>query len=100
VAVAIFDSGSSVGGNFYSLDCAMLRLAFGNLFFRACLAFYGLLCGWPFTRRASESSVGAGAQHLQRLLLPLRRREAWAIVIGRSLTDPIWWFYVFWLPNT
>jgi ACS family hexuronate transporter-like MFS transporter len=29
----------------------------------------------------------------------LRRREAWAIVIGRSLTDPIWWFYVFWLPQ-
>jgi hypothetical protein len=29
----------------------------------------------------------------------LRRRETWAIVIGRSLTDPIWWFYVFWLPQ-
>jgi ACS family hexuronate transporter-like MFS transporter len=20
-------------------------------------------------------------------------------VLGRSLTDPIWWFYVFWLPQ-
>ena len=29
----------------------------------------------------------------------LRRRETWAIVAGRSLTDPIWWFYVFWLPQ-
>jgi ACS family hexuronate transporter-like MFS transporter len=29
----------------------------------------------------------------------LRQRETWAIVIGRSLTDPIWWFYVFWLPQ-
>jgi ACS family hexuronate transporter-like MFS transporter len=25
--------------------------------------------------------------------------NAWAIVIGRALTDPIWWFYVFWLPQ-
>jgi ACS family hexuronate transporter-like MFS transporter len=23
----------------------------------------------------------------------------WAIVIGRFLTDPIWWLYVFWLPS-
>jgi ACS family hexuronate transporter-like MFS transporter len=29
----------------------------------------------------------------------LKLRETWAIVIGRSLTDPIWWFYVFWLPQ-
>jgi len=29
----------------------------------------------------------------------LRQRETWAVVIGRSLTDPIWWFYVFWLPQ-
>jgi len=21
------------------------------------------------------------------------------IVLGRALTDPIWWFYVFWLPQ-
>jgi MFS transporter, ACS family, hexuronate transporter len=26
-------------------------------------------------------------------------RQTWGIVIGRSLTDPIWWFYVFWLPQ-
>lgn len=28
-----------------------------------------------------------------------RRPETWAIVIGRSLSDPVWWFYVFWLPQ-
>ncbi|KAA9038071.1 MFS transporter [Ginsengibacter hankyongi] len=25
-------------------------------------------------------------------------RQAWAFVIGKFLTDPIWWFYLFWLP--
>jgi len=28
----------------------------------------------------------------------LRRREAWAIILGRFMMDPVWWFYVFWLP--
>lgn len=25
-------------------------------------------------------------------------RQTWAYVIGKFLTDPIWWFYLFWLP--
>jgi MFS transporter, ACS family, hexuronate transporter len=29
----------------------------------------------------------------------LPRREAWAFAIGKFLTDPIWWFYLFWLPR-
>jgi ACS family hexuronate transporter-like MFS transporter len=26
------------------------------------------------------------------------RRETWAFGLGKFLTDPIWWFYLFWLP--
>ncbi len=25
-------------------------------------------------------------------------RQTWAYVLGKFLTDPIWWFYLFWLP--
>ncbi|MBI2497264.1 MAG: MFS transporter [Opitutae bacterium] len=25
-------------------------------------------------------------------------RQTWAFVIGKFLTDPIWWFFLFWLP--
>ncbi len=28
----------------------------------------------------------------------LGHKEAWAFVIGKFLTDPIWWFYLYWLP--
>lgn len=28
----------------------------------------------------------------------LEFRQTWAFVIGKFLTDPIWWFYLFWLP--
>jgi MFS transporter, ACS family, hexuronate transporter len=30
-------------------------------------------------------------------LLPLR--QTWAFVTGKFLTDPIWWFYLFWVPG-
>jgi len=26
-------------------------------------------------------------------------KEAWIFAIGKFLTDPIWWFYLFWLPR-
>jgi ACS family hexuronate transporter-like MFS transporter len=29
----------------------------------------------------------------------LRNRAVWGLMIGRSLADPVWWFYAFWLPN-
>ncbi len=29
----------------------------------------------------------------------LTYKQTWAFVIGKFLTDPIWWFYIFWLPD-
>ncbi|MBV8816920.1 MAG: MFS transporter, partial [Acidobacteriaceae bacterium] len=29
----------------------------------------------------------------------LRQRGAWAFLFGKFLTDPVWWFYLFWLPG-
>jgi ACS family hexuronate transporter-like MFS transporter len=26
-------------------------------------------------------------------------KETWAFALGKFLTDPIWWFYLFWLPD-
>ena len=26
-------------------------------------------------------------------------RQTWAFVVGKFLTDPIWWFYLFWIPG-
>jgi ACS family hexuronate transporter-like MFS transporter len=28
----------------------------------------------------------------------LRFRQTWAFVVGKFMTDPVWWFYLFWLP--
>jgi ACS family hexuronate transporter-like MFS transporter len=29
----------------------------------------------------------------------LPHKETWAFAIGKFLTDPIWWFYLFWIPG-
>lgn len=29
----------------------------------------------------------------------IRTRKVWSIAIGKFLTDPIWWFFLYWLPK-
>ena len=29
----------------------------------------------------------------------LPHRQTWAFAVGKFLTDPIWWFYLFWIPD-
>jgi MFS transporter, ACS family, hexuronate transporter len=29
----------------------------------------------------------------------LGHRQTWAFVMGKFITDPIWWFYLFWVPD-
>jgi ACS family hexuronate transporter-like MFS transporter len=29
----------------------------------------------------------------------LTHRQTWAFVLGKFMTDPIWWFYLFWVPD-
>jgi ACS family hexuronate transporter-like MFS transporter len=29
----------------------------------------------------------------------LSHRQTWAFVMGKFITDPIWWFYLFWVPD-
>jgi ACS family hexuronate transporter-like MFS transporter len=29
----------------------------------------------------------------------VQHRQTWAFAVGKFMTDPIWWFYLFWLPK-
>ena len=119
VAVAIFDSGSSVGGALAALIIPLIALAFGwrwSFVFSGLLGFVWLFL-WlrvyhPLDRHPRVSPqevefIHAGQQMApkskdkgaQRWLRLGRNRNVWGIVLGRALTDPIWWFYVFWLPQ-
>ena len=103
VAVAIFDSGSSVGGAIAALTVPWIAIRFGwRVAFESSglLGFFWLALWLAVYRRPSaEERLNLSRPGWASWPRMLRRRETWAIVAGRSLTDPIWWFYVFWLPQ-
>ena len=50
-------------------------------------------------RAGHHLTPGSQQRSVRQWLALLKSSNVWAIVLGRSLTDPIWWFYVFWLPQ-
>ena len=46
--------------------------------------------------QAAEKADAAGARISGAKLIGFR--QTWAFVIGKFMTDPIWWFFLFWLP--
>ncbi len=118
-AVATFDSGSSVGGAIAAFAIPLVALAMGwrwAFVFSGMLGFVWLIL-WlrvyhpidshPTVSPEEVSLIRAGqevpsisSQRGPRRWLNLaRQRNVWGVVLGRALTDPIWWFYVFWLPQ-
>jgi ACS family hexuronate transporter-like MFS transporter len=45
--------------------------------------------------RINDNNTGANSVSWSKLF---SFRQTWAFVLGKFLTDPIWWFYLFWLP--
>jgi len=119
VAVAIFDSGSSVGGAVAAITVPWVaitlgwRYAFvvsgvlGFLWLALWLRVYYPLNRHPRLTSEERELIEAGSDTAKvsqragagRWLTLLKDSNTWGIVLGRSLTDPIWWFYVFWLPQ-
>jgi ACS family hexuronate transporter-like MFS transporter len=119
LAVAIFYSGSSVGAiiapPFFAFVAYAIgwRFAFlvagsrGFLWLLLWMRLYRPLDSHPrlsdsereFIKQRRATPATSAHQGLDRWLGLLRERNVWGIVLGRSLTDPIWWFYVFWLPS-
>jgi ACS family hexuronate transporter-like MFS transporter len=47
---------------------------------------------------SDPEEAAAGVVAPVRWLNLLRFRQTWAFVVGKFMTDPVWWFYLFWLP--
>lgn len=45
-----------------------------------------------------EENMNEGGQKISWTRL-LTYKQTWAFAIGKFLTDPVWWFYLFWLPD-
>jgi ACS family hexuronate transporter-like MFS transporter len=115
LAVAMFDSGSAVGGAVAPVMVIWLYAQFGS--WRPAFVITGLLgFAWLIVWRAvyqpPETHPGITAEERRQILEDrtdksqegtshswaslLRRKETWGIVLGKALTDPVWFFITDW----
>lgn len=70
---------------------------------QACFAVMGLLGFvwlpvWLWTTPKQAASTAVDHQRMG-ILAVLKFKQAWGYAWGKFLTDPVWWFYLFWLPT-
>ena len=101
-AIGLFNCGSNAGAIATPLLVPWLTLRFGWRWAFFVTGAIGLVWApaWLLARRAPMLEAGHGEPAAS---VPWRRllayRETWAILIARFLTDPVWWFYLFWVPK-
>jgi MFS transporter, ACS family, hexuronate transporter len=114
LATGIFNSGTSVGAILVPLTIPWVVERLG---WQAAFLFTGgfsliWVITWWLTYKSPENAKALTAYELAHIRsdaiesatkVPWRRllgyRQTWALVIGKGLTDPVWWFLLFWLPK-
>jgi MFS transporter, ACS family, hexuronate transporter len=114
LATGIFNSGANIGNIAVPLIVPALV---GLVTWRGAFVVTGAagivwLIGWLIYYRRPEQHHSVSKAELELILsdpvenldaIPWSRvlpcKETWAFAIGKFLTDPIWWFYLFWLPR-
>lgn len=112
-AIGIFSSGASVGAVLAPPLIAWLTLTFGWRYAFLIPGMLGLfwLPFWLKLYRPAQRHPSLTVE--EKLLLArgdvsgtpkswrslLRRRVIWGLVAARFLSDPVWYFYLFWLPD-
>jgi ACS family hexuronate transporter-like MFS transporter len=113
-ATGIFNSGTNVGALLTPLVVPWITLTWGwywAFVITGLLGFLWLVLWWatydnPETHKSlsaaelayirSDPAEAATPIPWSRVV---RFREAWAFAIGKFMTDPIWWLYLFWIPD-
>lgn len=116
-AVGIFNAGANVGAIAAPLLCFALVPAIGWRMTFIVTGVFGAawLVAWlVFYRDNPATHHKVGAAELAHItqdpadpdvktpglwLRLLAQRETWAFALGKFFIDPIWWFYLFWLPG-
>jgi ACS family hexuronate transporter-like MFS transporter len=113
-ATGIFNAGSNVGAVVAPLVVPWITLRYGwpwAFIVTGVSGFLWLLC-WlalyhppeehPALSKTELAYIRSDpAESITRIawarLLP--HRQTWAFALGKFLTDPIWWFYLYWIPD-
>lgn len=113
LATGIFSSGSAIGAVVAAPIVVALTVHFG---WRAAFVLPGLIgLLWvplwlKFYRHPAEHpavtpadlaqlDLGAGLAARPTWRAVLRQRHVWGLVLSRLASDPVWYFYLFWLPD-
>jgi MFS transporter, ACS family, hexuronate transporter len=114
LATGIFNAGSNVGAILTPLIVPWLVIHFGwrAAFFVSGAAGLLWFALWTIVYRDPEKHPRCSPQELAYIRGDNEQREAkvgwaalikfrqtWAFLIAKFLTDPVWWFYLFWLPG-
>lgn len=116
-ATGIFNSGSNVGVIAAAILVPILTLNYGwrmAFVFQGAIGFIWLLFWLPYYKKPSEHKQLSATErtHIESdgqsqtdsgPPMPLKKilshRQAWAFALGKFMTDPVWWFYLYWLPK-
>ena len=113
-ATSIFNSGTNIGATFAPLVVPWVALQWGWQFaflMTGALSATWLVCWLTVYRRPEEDPKLSRPEfeYIQSDPIEsvanvpwsriLRHRQAWTFVVGKFLTDPVWWFFLFWLPK-
>ena len=109
LATGIFNSGAGVGAIVAPLLVPWVALHFG---WRASFLVTGIfsvawIVWWSIRYHRPQESMDWTQGHVlvtpTAAVIPWWRllfyRQAWAFMIGKFMTDPVWWFFLFWLPQ-
>jgi MFS transporter, ACS family, hexuronate transporter len=114
LATGIFNSGANIGNLMVPLIVPFLTDHFGwrGAFFIGGSAGLLWLVFWLLLYKKPEEHPGVSVRELGHIQsdppqkirsIPwarlIDRKETWAFAIGKLLTDPVWWFWTFWLPG-
>ncbi len=113
-ATGLFNSGANVGAVVAPLLVPWLTITFGwqsAFIVTGALGFIWLIFWfWLYERPQVHPKVSAEElKHIQSdppdrvesvpWLRLFPKKETWAFAIAKALTDPVWWFYLFWFPK-
>ena len=116
LATGIFNSGTSVGVIIVSFGIVWVAEHLGWQMAFVLIGLIGLiwLVFWQKYFNVPELQPRLGAAELAYIrsdqaftgkavkvpwTMLLRYREIWPFLLGKLITDPVWWFYLFWLPD-
>jgi ACS family hexuronate transporter-like MFS transporter len=113
-ATGIFNSGTNIGALLTPAVVPWITLTWGWYWAFVATGAIGFLwlLAWVPLYRAPETHPRVSAAELAYIRsdppeptvrVPWRsllaHRQAWAFMLGKFLTDPVWWLYLFWVPD-